>query len=154
MRLINNLKTRTKLLLSFTVIIVITVMVGINGLLTASSLQGSFLDFYNDHFVTNMLLSEIQLNQEKVTTEIQRVLYKTQALQDPTVVDESVQALNELIADNDRLLQEYEATDLTPEEKEILTALKLANNNYRSAREELLAAAKSGNYELAVEINE
>jgi len=154
MRLINNLKTRTKLLLSFTVIIVITVMVGINGLLTASSLQGSFLDFYNDRFVTNMLLSEIQLNQEKVTTEIQRVLYKTQALQDPTVVDESVQALNELIADNDRLLQEYEATDLTPEEKEILTALKLANNNYRSAREELLAAAKSGNYELAVEINE
>lgn len=75
MRLINNLKTRTKLLLSFTVIIVITVMVGINGLLTASSLQGSFLDFYNDRFVTNMLLSEIQLNQEKVTTEIQRVLY-------------------------------------------------------------------------------
>lgn len=75
-------------------------------------------------------------------------------MQDRTVIESSIQALNELIAENDSLLQEYEATDLTPEEKELLTALKTANSNYRTAREELIAAVKNDNFELAVEIND
>ena len=151
---INNLKTRTKLLLSFAVILIITIIIGINGLFTSGDLQKSFEDFYVNNFTPNMILSEIQLNQEKSSTEMQRILYKTEAMKDMTIIEESVETLNELAKENDLLIEKYEATSLLPKEKELLEQMKAVNSEYRTAREQVIQAMKSGNFSLAVEIND
>lgn len=154
MGLIKDLKTRIKLLLSFTLILIVTIIVGLNGLFTANELQKSFESFYANSFTPNMILGEIQVNQEKATTEMQRILYKTEVMQDSTVIDTSVEVLNELVKTNDLLIQQYEANDLLPEEKELLERFKTVNSNYRTARDEVIKAAKNGNFDLAVEIND
>jgi len=154
MEFIINLKTRTKLLLSFLLIIIITIIVGFNGLFTANKLEDSFQKFYNDSFVPNMILSDLQANFEKSTTEMQRILYKTQAMDDMTVLDESVEAMYEIVGQNERLLEEYMANNLTPEEEELIVKLQATIVDYRSAREEIIAAMKSDNFDLAVQIND
>jgi len=151
---VNNMKIRSKLLLSFIAILIITIIVGLNGLFTAGKIQQSFEEFYSTCFVPNMILSDIQLNQEKTVTELQRILYKSKAMDDPTIIETSVEVLNELIQKNDSLLQEYEAIDLLPEEKELIERLKTTNSSYRAARQELIEAMENGDFELAVEIND
>jgi methyl-accepting chemotaxis protein len=154
MKFINNLKTKNKLLLSFTVILVITIIIGINGVYISNELQNNFEDFYANQFLSNMTLGKIQVNQEKAGTEMQRILYKTEAMHDQDVIKTSVEALNELMEENNRLIQEYEANNLSQEEKELLDRLKITNSNYGSAREEVIEAVKEGNFGLATELND
>lgn len=125
-----------------------------NGLDTVRYIHRGFENFYVNNFLSNVILGTIQLNQEKATTEMQRILYKAQAVNNPAVIDESVEVLNKLIEENDRLLQEYEAANLIAEEKELLEKLKAVNFDYRSAREEVIKAAKNGNFNLAVQLND
>jgi methyl-accepting chemotaxis protein len=154
MSLINNLKTRTKLLLSFSVILIITIIIGVNGLYTAGNLETNFKKFYSDNFYSNMILGKIQVNQEKASTEMQRIIYKAQAINDPTVIDESVEVLNELMEENALLIKEYAESNLSPEEIELLDNLEITNSQYISAREEVIQAARNGDFSLAVEIND
>lgn len=151
-----NLKTKTKLFLSFLFVLVITALIGINGLFAVRNVQTTLERLYHERFISNMLLGKIQVNQEKVSTEMQRIVYKAEVLQDPTVIRTSVGALNELAAENDRLLQEYEQNidRLLPEEEELLTRLKTAMANYRAVREEVIQAARSGNFGLAVQVTD
>lgn len=154
MSLISNLKTKNKLLLSFSVILIITIIVGLNGLYTANEIENSFEAFYADSFLSNMTLGKIQVNQEKASTEMQRILYKAEAMNDLTVIEESIEALNDIIEENNILIQEYEATNLLPEQEELLDKLKTTISNYRSAREEVIKAVKNGDFNLAVQIND
>ena len=151
---INNLKTRTKLLLSFGVILIITIIIGVNGLFTAGDLQRSFENFYNNSFTPNMILGQIQVNQERSITEIQNILYKSKAMENSGVIEQSVKALEELTKENDLLIQQYEANNLTPKEKELLEKLKAIDSDYRSAREEVIQAVRKGNFTFAVGIDE
>ena len=45
MGFINNLKTKTKLLLSFAVILVITAVIGVNGLMTPNRSKATWMSF-------------------------------------------------------------------------------------------------------------
>lgn len=154
MSFIYNLKTRTKLLLSFSIVLILTVIIGINGLNTAGNLQKGFESFYTNNYLSNMILGEIRVNQEKTITEMQRILYKVEATHDRSVIDESVEVLNQIAAENDRLIQEYEATILTPEERGLVDQLKTVIADYRKAREEVIEAAGKGNFSSAVRIND
>jgi len=52
----NDIKTRTKLLLSFSILILITIVVGVNGMLTARDIQKDLEKFYTERFLSNMQL--------------------------------------------------------------------------------------------------
>ena len=147
-------KIRNKLLISFSVVLFITLNVGLNGMFTARKLQNSFEEFYAQRFLPNAMVAKIQVNQEKTNTEMQRILYKTEAIHDLNVIEASVETLNALIEENNILLQEYEAKELLPEEEELLAKLKVANLNYRAARNEVIDAVRKGNFDLAIEIND
>jgi methyl-accepting chemotaxis protein len=154
MGFINNLKTKTKLLLSFAVILVITAVIGVNGLMTANQIQSNLDELYKDRFLPNMLLGKMQVDQEKASQEMLRILWKTEALKDPAVVQISEEALKKVAEENDRLIKEYEGGNLLPEEKDLLDKLKTVNSNYRTARQEVIDVVKAGNFSQAVQLND
>lgn len=153
MRFFTRFKIRTKLLMSFAIISFISFSVGINGIFTHRGVHRSFRAFYEDSYSKNTILAEVQLNQAKASIEVQRILYKTQVLNDRTGLQESIKFLEELTKRNDLLLQEYES-NASDEEKALLEKLKTVNANYRAARGEVVEAIRTGNYHRAVEINE
>jgi methyl-accepting chemotaxis protein len=149
-----NLKTRTKLLLSFFIVLVITGVVGVNGLMNANAIYKNLESLYKERFVPNMLLGKMQMNQSSAESEMLRILWKAEALKDPSVVKTSEEALKKLAEENDSLVKEYEAKNLMPEEKALLDKFKETNQKYRSARQEVINAVKSGNFNQAVQLNE
>jgi len=151
---INNLKTKTKLLLSFIIILIFTAAIGVIGLRTADRIQDNLDGLYKERFIPNALLGKIQVNQERATQDMLRILWKTEALKDPVVVQTSVESLNKLIEENDQLLKEYAGSYLVPEEKALLDQLITVNTNYRAARQEIIDTVKAGNFQLAVQFNE
>ena len=148
-----NLKTRTKLLLAFFVAVLCTGAVGVNGLMNANAIYQYMEEMYRDRFVPNIILGKMQVNQMAAAIEMQRILYKAEALKDPTVISIAEQALQELAAENDRLVKEYEATSMVQEEKALLEKFKAANQKYRAARQEVIGAAKAGDFARAVQLN-
>lgn len=154
MRFVNNFKIKTKFLSLFSIILIITIAINVNGRFTAKNLQNSFETFYTDNFLPNIVLSEMQVNQEKAATEMQRILYKTEAMYDQNVIESSVAALNKLMTSNELLIKAYENKKLLPEEKELLDRLKIVYADYQSVREKVIDAAKNGDFKLAAEIND
>ena len=59
------------------------------------------------------------MDQEKASQEMLRILWKTEALKDPAVVQISEEALKKVTEENDRLIKEYEGGNLLPEEKDL-----------------------------------
>lgn len=154
MRFVNNFKIKTKFLSLFSIILIITIAINVNGRFTAKKLQNSFETFYTDNFLPNIVLSEMQVNQEKAATEMQRILYKTEAMYDQNVIESSVAALNKLMTSNELLIKAYENKKLLSEEKELLDRLKIVYADYQSVREKVIDAAKNGDFKLAAEIND
>lgn len=152
MGFINNIKTRTKLILSFTLILIISLLTGVNELYTASDLQKSLENFYNDNYLANMMLNRIQLNHQKAVTEMQRILYKTEVMHDKTVVETSVKVLNELVRENDQLIQDYSAKNFLPGEKELFESMLAVNATYRTVRGEIIKMVENGDFYLAAQL--
>jgi len=84
-----NLKTRTKLLLSFFIVLVITGVVGVNRLMNANAIKNNLDAVYKDCFIHNMLLGKMQMNQSSAESEMLRILWKSDALKDLSVVKTS-----------------------------------------------------------------
>jgi len=154
MRFFNNIKIRAKLLLAFVLILIITAMIGFNGLFIANKLQQNSQKFYEKCFISNKIVSEMQLNQEKIVAELQRIIYEAQTLDDLTIIETSVEALNSLITQNDKLFEQYSTMNLLPEEQELFDKLMSINTYYYAARLELIEAAKNRNFALAIKINQ
>lgn len=149
-----NLKTRTKLLLSFFIMLALVGAVGVNGLMNARTVHNNFDDMYNNNFIPNMLLGRMQVNQLSVGNEMVRILWEAEAMKDISVVAASEAVLNELAEENDRLVKECEAAHLEPEEQALLNSFKESNERYRSDRQEVIDAVKDGNFTQAVQLNE
>lgn len=147
-----NLRVRTKLFLAFSIILIFTIVVGMSGLIMAVGIRKDAESFYSDNFLPNMTLGQIWVNQEKANAEVQRILYAAEATGDRSIIDQAVEAVNELIAENDRLLQEFAATVYSVEERELLDKLLTATKNNRVVREELIEAVRQGNFNMAVRI--
>ncbi|HHW66539.1 MAG TPA: methyl-accepting chemotaxis protein [Epulopiscium sp.] len=154
MRFTNNLRIKAKLLVSFAIVLMILVVIDINGMFTAKNLQNNFEIFFNDNYLPNTILSEIQINQEKAVTEMQRILNKEDVIKDPNVIETAVENLKQLMRENDLLIKAYEEKTPISDEKELLIKLKSINADYESVREEIINAARNGNFKLAAEIND
>ncbi|SHJ40307.1 methyl-accepting chemotaxis protein [Thermoclostridium caenicola] len=152
MGFISNLKVRSKLFIAFSIILIITIVVGMNGLITAVKIRINAESFYANNFLPNMMLGQIWVNQEKANAEVQRILYAPEAMGDRSIIDQAVEAVNELVAENDRLLQEFAATVYSAEEQEMVDKLLTATKNNRVVREELIEAVRQGNFSQAVRI--
>lgn len=149
-----NLKTRTKLLLSFFIVLVITGMVGVNGLMNADAVYKNMEDMYHKRLMTNLLLGKIQVNTMDAGRNMMILLWESKAMNDLNVVISSEDAISKLVEENDKLLKEYEANSLGAEEKSLLDKFKETQQKYRSARQEVINAVKGGNFDQAVQLNE
>lgn len=149
-----NLKTRTKLLLSFFIVLVITGMVGVNELMNLDAVYKNMEDMYHKRLMPNLLLGKIQVNTMDAGRNMMILLWESKAMNDLNVVISSEDAISKLVEENDKLLKEYEAHSLGAEEKSLLDKFKETQQKYRSARQEVINAVKGGNFDQAVQLNE
>ncbi|MBZ4667452.1 MAG: methyl-accepting chemotaxis protein [Defluviitaleaceae bacterium] len=85
---------------------------------------------------------------------MQKILYETVVMQDTSIMAAAEKDLNTLMTANSVLINSYGEKNLTPEEKELLEKLKDLNDHYASVKEEIINAAKGGNFKRAIDIND
>lgn len=148
-----NFKTRTKLIIGFILIALMVGGVGGLGIYNMGNIENNLDTLYNDRFVPNMILGQMQSNQLNAKAEMLRILFKVEATNDYTYLTEAKENLNKLKQDNNDLYNQYLNTKLVDEEKQLLEQYNEANGNYRTSREEVIKAVENGNFALAFELN-
>lgn len=149
-----NLRTRTKLLISFLMLILLLGLVGATGIYFLGVMDKDVDSMYNDGIRPIVTLTKIEDNFQKIVTEMQRIIWKAQVVNDKTALERSVAVIEELTKENNKLLEEYSAYQLSEEEKVLLENLGDVLVPYRELRTKSIEAARQNNFQLAIQLND
>lgn len=149
-----NMKIKSKLLFSFVLMALIIGAVGVNGILSLQKVNNNVRSMHDDGIGPIILLNEMNKNFSEVAVEVQRIIWKSQVLGDPTVIDKSNAEINKRVDENNRLIDEYKQYRLTDGEKELLEAYERNTVIYRETRDKAIEAAKQNDYQLAIKLND
>lgn len=144
-----NLKTKNKLLVSF---IFMAILIGVVGFFTLgkmTAINNNLDDLYKERFIPSTYLSKMQANLLTARILVMDILNNN----NPSQIAKDDEQIMRLVADNDQLYKKYAATDLNEEESRLLQEFKVANGNYRVARDQIIQAAKAGNMDEARRLN-
>ena len=154
MRWFINLRTRSKLLLSFAVMVGLLIIIGGAALVNLGKINKNIHIMYDDGIEPIVIMKTLEKNFIKAGSEMRTLLWKSQVTNDPTVIEDSIRIIEENIQENNQLIAEYKTHDLREEEKNLLIAYEEQVAIYRDFRNKSIEAARAGNFELAVSINE
>lgn len=149
-----NLKTKNKLLTSFILMALIVGVIGILSILDLGRINKNVDLMHKDGIGPIVLLDDVNKNYLQAATEVQRIIWKSQVLQDPAVIEKSVTEIERLAHENSQFIEEYKTYELTDKEKELLQAYEESIVKYRDIRDQAIEAVKQKNYTAAIQLND
>jgi len=97
-----NLKTRSKLLLGFFILILFLGLVGAVGIVNMSDINDNVELMYRDGIGPIVLMQTVKQNFLYTAAEVQRIIWKAQVLNDLSVVEQSVNLIKKYVEENNR----------------------------------------------------
>lgn len=135
MRLVENMKTRAKILIGFIILALLTASIGGASLLALGKTTENMKAIYEERLIANMYLSQIQSYNLESKSEMLRIVWEYGVTQDREVVSAASNALTRLSSETNNVIIKYEAINLTEEEVIMLTELKELLVEYRPMRQ-------------------
>lgn len=154
MRMIENLKTNTKILGGFLLVSLLTLVVGLMGIQSLNATTKNIEAIYKDRLVANIYLAEIQKNTIESKAEMRSILWKYGVTKDPQVVKDGEKVIAEIGQANDGLIAKYESTTLLDEEKKLVENLKLSIQEYRPLRQKAIDLVNANQLAEAIAAND
>jgi methyl-accepting chemotaxis protein len=153
MQALTNLKTGTKIILGFILVAIITLAVGITGLMVTGKIDVYLESMYHDRLIPNAILGKIQVNQEEAKFEMNELLYKSQLGNVDDVIEDVKTTLAHISEENNQLIISFESTALTEEQLTLLNNFKASNAAYRDIRDEVIERVENKDYSGAIALN-
>ena len=144
MKAINNLKTGIKLIGSFVIIAIITLVVAFLGYSNMRSINNGMTSMYSDSLIPVESLSQVETDLYTIRGDVYKVLLI------PAEAAASQKEISDMMKDIDTRIKDYEATSLSTEETTELTIFKPAWAEYQAAVDEVVAWDNAGNQTQAV----
>lgn len=138
MRLVENMKTRAKILIGFIILALLTASIGGASLLALSKTTENMKAIYEERLIANMYLSQIQSYNLESKSEMLRIVWEYGVTQDREVVSAASNALTRLSNETNNVIIKYEAINLTAEEVTMLEELKALLVTYRPMRQHVI----------------
>jgi len=148
-----NLKIANKMRVSFSVMALIVAVIGAIGIGGVHIINSNVNAIHEDGLGPIVLLNDIEKNTNKIANEIQTIIWKAQLLQDSSFIDEAMAKVQGYTEENNQLVQKYKGLNLSEEERNLLVQYEGSFIQYRDIINQAIQAAKSGQYEMAVQIN-
>jgi methyl-accepting chemotaxis protein len=141
-KMYKNFKIRTKLIIGFFILAVLTATVGILGINNMGSMYRTSEEMYNVIFLPTTNLKQLEINLEQIR------VYHVYALFDraPEKFKERDDIITELVNTDNELLASFEKTIDTDEERALYDAVVADLKTYREARDANLALIEKENY--------
>jgi len=140
MDFLRNLKTRSKLFLSFTVLIVFVLGLGVLSINRIGEMRSMLKTLYADRFVPAVDLGKINNNLAFIRIGALQIMNETDKVKKQEIWDKALEAEQE----TDKLITKYGATYLVEEEQKVFDELKSAWASYNASRVVTYKLALSG----------
>ncbi len=146
--MLRNMKIRRKLIISFIIIGLFSIIVGSFGLAYLNKTNDSTVDIYEEHLIPSSYLFTVQKNLILIGSNYYLMLYEKDAAKAAKRVEE----ITAWTTADKELLLKFEAISITDKEKEIYTQLQEDLTVYRGIRAELDEFLLQNNFEEAVKL--
>lgn len=146
-----NLKTKTKIIVGFGFMIIISILLSFFNASMSSQIDKNMDSLYEERMIPNVLLGKIQVNQNKIQTAMIEVLYKSQITDHSEVLSESKNTLLKIYNENDEYFNQYQEMQLTDEEAQLLNEFIEADILYRTQCDEIIDLMEGYKYTGAFE---
>lgn len=130
MDFLRNLKTRSKLFLSFTVLIVFVLGLGVLSINRIGDMRSMIKTLYADRFVPAVDLGKINNHLAFIRIGALQIMNETDKAKKQAIWDKALEAEQE----TDKLIDKYGATYMVDEEKKVFDALKSSWASYNASR--------------------
>ena len=131
MRWFKNLKIRSKLFITFTVLAIFSGIVGAVGIGAMKTINENGQMIYYEDFVPSQNLQIIRTALQEVRANQLWVVYE----RDPKTYPTRIETINQLIEQTNALLDDYETKLANDQDRKLFDALKNSLEEYRNARD-------------------
>lgn len=154
MRLVDNMKTRTKILSAFLILAILTGVLGGASLYTLNQTTDSLKEMYEQRLIANNYLAKIQSNILETKALMLQIVWQYGYTQDRGVITNASNILSQLSTSTNEFIIKVEALDLTAEEEAMLNELKTSLTAYRPMRQNVISLAYMNKMDDALKANE
>lgn len=130
-----NLKTRTKLIISFTIISIFVSIVGVFGIYNMIKTQNDMTSMYKDRLLPIQMLGKIAENEMAGRADLEHMLHLT----DQTQIADMKKTIETLEFENTKFISQYKATNLVTQQKTLLETYKLDNEKFSNAKANVIS---------------
>lgn len=148
MNLLKNLKIRTKLLLSFSIIVIIIFLVGSVGIIYTKQINENGEKMYNYNMYSINELHQMKENLLSIRSELQGLVFIRGNQNDKK---NRIDAIEKYAKENIVVIDNYDKLQLSTEARGIWDNFKKQSEQYRLLREESINFVKINNYDGAEE---
>lgn len=145
MDFLRNLKTRSKLFLSFAVLIFFIIGLGTLSIRSFSEMKGDMASLYADRFVPAVDLGKMSNNLSNIRIGALQIMNEPDKAKKQGIWDRAMEAQQE----TDKLITKYGATYMVPEEQKVFDEMKAAWASYNDSRLVTYKLALGGDNEKA-----
>lgn len=149
MKFFINLSVRKKIISVFSVVCMLIVLIGVQGVLSSSKISKGSDYIYSNNLISIKALEEVKANANGISVNISTLIFE----KDRSKLDEQIKTMDELVNKNDKYIKEYEniPSFLEGEEKNY-DDFKNYLVTYREQRTKIIELVKVNNYEDAIKI--
>lgn len=147
MGFLNNIKVKTKLIVSFLIMVVLIALVGIIGILSLKALDINSEDMYGNNLQSVYILTDMKQNITEIKSDMLQLVYVRDASKKDSLEKDIESNKNE----NDRYITNYEKIPISNTEKKTWTTFKNQINRYRASRENIIKYMDDKQYDEAVD---
>ena len=130
MKWLINLNTKAKLISCFVVISIFVSIVGIFGIYNIKKTNDNMTSMYEDSLVPIQILGKVAQNEISGRAELEHMLHLT----DKNEISANIKEIESLAFQNLRLIEQYKASNLVSEQKDLLTTYKTNNEIFTNSR--------------------
>ncbi len=146
MKMYRNLKIRTKLIIGFFILAVLTATVGVIGVINMGSMHRTSEKMYSENFLPTVDLKQLQFNLEVIRVSHVYALYE----QKPEKYQERYDNITAMVNADNEILANFEKTIETEEEKALYDTVQADLKTYREIRNKNLDLIGQKDYDGAM----
>ncbi|MBE6068818.1 MAG: methyl-accepting chemotaxis protein [Clostridium lundense] len=149
MSFFRNLSVKKKLNTVFTIICILILLIGAQGVFSSAKISESANEMYSNNLISIRNLEETKGNLNEIRANMLRIVYE----RDRSKLNEQIRTIDNLTNEDIILEQEYNTLpDISEEEGRNYTDYKNDLEKYREARGKVIELAKANNYDEAVKL--
>lgn len=142
MGFLSRFKVKTRLIISFLVIVLFIAIVGVIGIISLGAANNNSREMYTINFNNSNTIKDIGSNIEKTQMDVMMLVFEPDTNTNEATLDD----IASLLSEKDKMLSTYENNYLSTQEKQVFSDFKNQLQNYLSMQQNIIKLVEEKNF--------